>query len=59
VRPETIVRVWAEYDHGTPAQLRWPMIVADEGEESDTYMTVAGLPLNQLLWVGPTGTHYA
>src|ERR1700722_174873 len=31
VRPQTIVRVWAEYDRGSPAQLRWTMIVADEG----------------------------
>jgi hypothetical protein len=31
VRPQTIVRVWAEYDRGSPAQLRWSLIVADEG----------------------------
>jgi hypothetical protein len=31
VRPETVVRLWAEFDRGNPAQLRWTMIVADEG----------------------------
>ena len=33
-RPNTVVRVWAEYDSGSPAQLRWTMIVADEGTNS-------------------------
>jgi hypothetical protein len=33
-RPNTVVRVWAEYDRGSPAQLRWTMIVADEGTNS-------------------------
>jgi hypothetical protein len=31
VRPQTVVRLWAEYDRGSPAQLRWTIIVADEG----------------------------
>jgi|GEM_PF-5086392 len=31
VRPQTVVRVWADFDRGSPAQLRWTMIVADQG----------------------------
>jgi hypothetical protein len=39
VRPQTIVRLWAEFDRGSPAQLRWTMIVADEGTEKSAPCT--------------------